>query len=199
MRRKKSNPFGFTLIEIIVAILILSIFFVMIITFLSSSFIKSGDSARLVQKTSDLNIIMAKIEADYNKYPKWRSATTYAANSFVVPMIRNGHYYKTSSECTSGTNEPIWPVSGTIADNSCTWAETVESGPFLTLAQLKAYIAAKTRYETTELKYNVDYNDFIQLDSGTEISGGDKILKVTITNTSCNPVCVPLTALFFSN
>lgn len=199
MRRKKSNPFGFTLIEIIVAILILSIFFVMIITFLSSSFIKSGDSARLVQKTSDLNIIMAKIEADYNKYPKWRSATTYAANSFVVPMIRNGHYYKTSGVCTSGTNEPTWPVSGTIVDNSCTWAETVESGPFLTLAELKAYIDGKTRYETTDLKYNVDYNDFIQLDSGTEIGGGDKILKVTITNTSCDPACVTLTALFFSN
>jgi prepilin-type N-terminal cleavage/methylation domain-containing protein len=196
-----SKQYGFTLIEIIITILIISIFSVMIITFLNTSFTKSGDSIRIIKKTSDINIVMAKIDADYNKYPKWRSGIQYDANSFVVPMIRNGHYYKMTKTGggISGTIEPVWPVSGTIVDNTCTWSETVENGSLLTLTELKGYISSKTRYETAGLKYNVVYNDFIQLGSGTETSGGNKILKVTITNASCDPVCATLTSLFFSN
>lgn len=199
MCRKTFNQFGFTLIEIIVSLVIISIFGVMILTFLSSSFIKNSDSIRIIQKTSDINIVMVKIDADYNKYPKWRSGISYDANSFVIPMIRNGHYYKTTEGCVSGAKEPVWPVSGTIVDNTCTWSETIENGSLLTLTELKGYINGKTRYETANLKYNVVYNDFIELGSGTETSGGNKILKVTITNASCDPVCATLTSLFFSN
>lgn len=201
MCRKTFNQFGFTLIEIIVSLVIISIFSVMILTFLSTSLVRSSDSIRIIQNTSDINIVMAMIEADYNKYPKWRSGITYAENSFVVPMIRNGHYYKTTGVCTSGVNEPDWPMSGTILDGSCTWSETVDvaKGPLLTLNDLKINIDNKI-YETTDLRYNVVYNNFIQFVSGTETGGGSKILKVTIKNNPCDPqTCATLTLLFVSN
>jgi len=107
----KCKQSGFTLIEIIVTVVIVAILSAMILTFLSDSLVKSSDPVKRFQKTTELHKIMANIMADYNKYPKWRSETPYAGNSFIVPTIRNGYYYTTSGGGTSGTNEPpIWPT-----------------------------------------------------------------------------------------
>ena len=204
MSRKNLNQYGFTLIEIIVAMVILSVFSVMIVTFLSKSLWDSSDPVRTTQNASKLNIIIANITADYNKYPKWRSNTPYDANSFVVPTARNGEYYKTAGACTSGANEPEWPSSGTIVDGTCTWTKTTENGSLLTLEALQTNINNKV-YETAELKYEVvpnDNGDFIYFDAGTEKSDETKknLLKVTITNSPCDPqTCVKLTSLFASN
>jgi prepilin-type N-terminal cleavage/methylation domain-containing protein len=187
--RKKINKAGFTLIEIIVTVVIVAILGAMIITLLSDSLIKSGDPVKRLQKTSDLNKIMANIMADYNRYPKWRSGTTYTVGDYVVPTIRIGHYYKCTScvtLCTSDVTEPNWPLSGTKSDGTITWTETAENGSLLTLANLQNNINNKN-YGTYDVAYN-----FIQFVSDAETPGGNNILKVTIKNDQGGT----LTALF---
>lgn len=189
--RKKINKEGFTLIEIIVTVVIVAILGAMIITFLSDSLIKSGDPVKSIMASSNLHMVMANITADYNRYPKWRSGTTYTVvpTVYVVPTIRNGHYYKcTPPGPCSSVNEPAWPLSGTTPDGA--WIETTENGPLLTLSNLKTNINNKN-YGT----YDIVYNDFIQFVSDAESPGGNKILKVTITNNQGGN----LTALFISN
>ncbi len=193
--RKKINKAGFTLIEIIVTVVIVAILGAMIITFLSDSFIKSSDPVKRLQKTSDLNRIMANIMADYNRYPKWRSGTTYTVGDYVVPTIRNGHYYKcTTAGTSSSVNEPDWPLAtgGTKSDGSVTpitWTETAENGSLLTLANLQNNINNKN-YGTYDVVFK-----FIQFVSDAETPGGNNILKVTIKNDQGGT----LTALFISN
>jgi prepilin-type N-terminal cleavage/methylation domain-containing protein len=189
--RKKINKAGFTLIEVIVTVVVVSILGAMIITFLSDSLIKSSDSVKSMRASSNLHMVMANINADYNRYPKWRSGTTYTVGNYVVPTIRNGHYYKcTTAGTSSSASEPDWPLAGTKSDGSITWTETVENGPLLTLSNLQTNINNKN-YGT----YDILYNNFIQFVSDTETPGGNKILKVTIRNNQGGN----LTALFISN
>jgi len=189
--RKKLNEAGFTLIEIIVTVVLVAILGAMIITFLSDSLIKSSDPVKSLRASSNLNMVMANITADYNRYPKWRSGTTYTFGNCVVPTIRNGHYYKcTTAGTSSGVNEPNWPLSGTKNDGTATWTESVENGPLLTLSVLQNNINNKN-YGA----YDIVYNNFIQFVSDAEIPGGNKILKVIITNNQGGN----LTALFISN
>jgi prepilin-type N-terminal cleavage/methylation domain-containing protein len=188
---KKINKAGFTLIEIIVTIVIVAILGAMILTFLSKSLVDSSEPVKRFQKTSNLNRIMANITADYNRYPKWRSGTTYTVGNYVVPTIRNGHYYKcTTAGTSSNVKEPDWPLSGTKSDGTATWTETVENGALLTLSILQNNINNKN-YGT----YDIVNNNFIQFLSDAETPGGNKILKVTITNNQGGT----LTALFISN
>jgi prepilin-type N-terminal cleavage/methylation domain-containing protein len=208
--RKTLNQGGFTLIETIVTVVIVAILWSMIIIFLTipkkdttgnityikGSFMQSIDPVKRLQKTSDLNRIMANIMADYNCYPKWRSDTIFAGNSFVVPTIRNGHYYKctTLGGGMSGSVEepPNWSLaaSGTKSDGAITWIETTENGPLLTLSNLQTNIN-NNNYGT----YDVVYNNYIQFVSDTETPGGNNILKVTIKNDQGGN----LTALFIAN
>ncbi len=190
--RKKINKTGFTLIEIIVTVVLVAILGAMIITFISASLIKSSDPVKSIRASSNLHMVMANITADYNRYPKWRSGTTYAVGNYVVPTIRNGHYYKcTTAGTSSSLNEPDWPLSGIKSDGTATWTETVENGAVLTLSNLQTNINNKN-YGT----YDVVYNNFIQFVSGTEApSVSQQILKVTIKNDQGGT----LTALFISN
>ncbi len=189
--RKVIAQSGFTLIEIIVTMIFVSIFSAMLLTFLSKSLIDSTGPVQRLRQASDLHKVMANIMADYNRYPKWRSGTTYAAGNYVVPTIRNGHYYKCVTAGTSSSvNEPDWPLSGTKSDGTAAWTETVENGALLTLSILQTNINNKN-YGT----YDIVYNNFIQFVSDAETPGGNKILKVAITNTQGGN----LTALFISN
>ncbi|HVO65498.1 MAG TPA: prepilin-type N-terminal cleavage/methylation domain-containing protein [Syntrophales bacterium] len=182
---------GFTLIEIVVTVVIVAIFGSMILTFLSDSLIHSSDPVKSIRAASDLHMVMANITADYNRYPKWRTGTAYGVGNCVVPTIRNGHYYKCSTAGTSSNvNEPDWPLSGTKSDGTAAWTETVENGALPSLSILQNNINNKN-YGT----YDIAYNDFIQFVYDAETPGGNKILKVTITNNQGGN----LTALFVSN
>jgi prepilin-type N-terminal cleavage/methylation domain-containing protein len=197
---------GFTLIEVIVTILVVAVFGGMMIVFFSDSIVKSSQSIKKLEKVSDLNKIMAKITQCYNKYPKWRSGTAYAAGApgnFVVPTVRNGHYYKCTVAGTSYSSEPTsWPTisGGTITEtpNIITWTESTENGPLPDLSTVKTSIGAEgsNQDNLTYGKYHVEKNrcvHFLVSDSEQDDAGcGQNILKVTIRSDQGEA----LTALF---
>jgi len=189
--RTRVHQSGFTLIEIIITVVIVAILGAMILTFLSKSLVDSSEPVKRLRQTSDLNRVMANITADYNKYPKWRSSTSYTAGNYVVPTIRNGHFYA-SGGGTSGSVEPgNWPTASaaTVNDGGVTWTE---SGSLLTLSNLQTNINNKN-YGT----YDIVHNIFVQFPVGSdaETAGGSNILKVSIGNNQGET----LTALFISN
>jgi type II secretory pathway pseudopilin PulG len=190
MYRKYCNKAGFTLIEIIIIVVVVAIFGSMVLAFLSKSLVDTREPIRRLRQSSYLHAIMANITADYNKYPKWRSSTSYPAGNYVVPTIRNGHFYA-SGGGTSGSIEPGgWPTASaaTVNDGGVTWTE---SGSLLTLSNLQTNINNKN-YGT----YDIVHNAFVQFPVGsdTETAGGSSILKVAIRNDQGET----LTALFIS-
>jgi prepilin-type N-terminal cleavage/methylation domain-containing protein len=194
--RKNLNDSGFTLIEIIITVVIVAILGAMILTFLSASLIKSSDPIIAFQRASDLNKVIANITADYNKYPKWRSGTTYAVGNFVVPTIRNGKYYICTQGGTSNNNEPNWSLLP-INDGSVKWAE---SGMLPDLITLRGNIGPENSDQNNAYgSYHVEKNRFVSFNSSDsevdDTSGLNKILKVTIKSNQGGT----LAALFISN
>lgn len=51
----------------------------------------------------------------------WRPSTVYSTSDYILPTEakRNGKFYKCTTAGTSGTTEPTWPASGTVADGTC--------------------------------------------------------------------------------
>ena len=199
--RKKINKAGFTLIEIIVTVVLVAILGAMIITFLSDSLIKSSDPVKAIRASSNLHMVMANITADYNRYPKWRSGTTYAVGNYVVPTIRNGHYYKcTTAGTSSSVNEPAnWPAASvaTVNDGGVVWTE---NGLLTSLSTLKTNIGPENSNQNNAYgNYHVEKNRFVSFNSSDsevdDTSGINKILKVTIKSDQGGV----LTGLLFSN
>jgi prepilin-type N-terminal cleavage/methylation domain-containing protein len=118
------NQSGFTLIEIIATVVIVSVFCAIMITLFSDSLIKSSDNVRRVLKTSDLSRVMANITADYQPYPKWKPSTVYSASSpinKVLPTGMNGRFYICTGSGTSGASEPVWHDYGVTYDGTTKW------------------------------------------------------------------------------
>jgi prepilin-type N-terminal cleavage/methylation domain-containing protein len=179
-----TNESGFTLIEVIVTILVVAIFGAMMIVFLSDSLVKSSQSVRRLTKVSDLNKVMQNIIQYYNKYPKWRSGTTYVANNFVVPTVRNENYYKCTVAGTSNSSEPtLWPTNlgDTVIDNTITWTN---SGPLPDLNAVRTSIGVENSNQTNAYgTYHVEKNRCVYFPSDSEQDDagcGNNILKVTI-------------------
>lgn len=190
MCKMRDHESGFTLIEIIIIVVVVSFLGIMTLTFISKSLIDTRDPIRRLRQSSYLHAVMTNITADYNKYPKWRGSTSYPAGNYVVPTIRNGHFYR-SSGGTSGSSEPSnWPTTSaaTVNDSGITWTE---SGSLLTLSNLQTNINNKN-YGT----YDVVYNTFVQFPVGSdaETAGGSNILKVALRNDQGET----LTALFIA-
>jgi prepilin-type N-terminal cleavage/methylation domain-containing protein len=197
--RKTLNQTGFTLIEIIVTVVIVAILSAMILTFLSNSLVKSSEPVKWLKASLSLHKTMSNITADYNKYPKWRSGTTYTAGNFVVPTIRNGHLYMcTTPGVSSLTAEPLnWPTASatTVNDGGVIWTE---SGTLPSLTTLQGNIGPQNSHQNnTYGTYDIVYNNFVNFPVGfdSETTGGSNILKVTIKNDQGGT----LTALFISN
>ncbi|MFC1859422.1 prepilin-type N-terminal cleavage/methylation domain-containing protein [Thermodesulfobacteriota bacterium] len=64
---KLGNPKGFSLIEIIVALIIASLFGTIFIQYMGSSLTKSSEPIIMVQEGFSLNQVMENITADYKK------------------------------------------------------------------------------------------------------------------------------------
>jgi hypothetical protein len=58
----------------------------------------------------------------------WASSTAYVAGELVRPTVGNGHLYQCTVSGTTGTIEPVWPLTsgtpaGTVIDGTVTWQE----------------------------------------------------------------------------
>ena len=198
--RSDHNSRGFTLIEIIVTLVIISVLGTMIYTFFGQAFSESMNSISQLKKSVYLHKIMENITADYNIYAKWKAGTNYAQDNIVIPVNMNGHSYKCKSPGgISGSSEPDWKTGTDTPDNTATWTD---NGQPLALATLKIHVDTPNYYQTNvnDPPYYVTENKFIQFtfDTNTEvndISGLNKILKVTIRN----DLGQTLTALFLTN
>jgi prepilin-type N-terminal cleavage/methylation domain-containing protein len=205
---------GFTLIEIIITMMIVSILGTMIYTFFLKAFSESVTPITRLRTSAGLHMVMANITADYNRYPRWRSVTVYTAGTYVIPTNFNGHYYVSTNGGTSGAagSEPVWPLGSgaTVNDNGITWTESGRLRTLKPLAALQGQIGAEGSVQNandygknpdgiTYTKYTVVKNRFIKFtDAGGEIddaTGVNNILKVTLQNETGET----LTALFFSD
>lgn len=99
---------GFTLIEVIAAIVIVANFSAIMLVLLSDSFVKSMDSVSRFTKSSAISEVMANIMTDYEPYPKWKASTIYSATNKVFPTSMNGLFHICTVSGTSGTLEPQW-------------------------------------------------------------------------------------------
>lgn len=131
----KNRQAGFTLIEYIVALVIVAIVAAMLYSFFGTSLTQSGFPILRLQKASKLSNVMENIAADYNRLNainlryKWLASTAYHLDFVVTPNAeskKNGHYYKCSGAGTSGTSEPTWPTGtgATVTDGGVTWKES---------------------------------------------------------------------------
>lgn len=52
----------------------------------------------------------------------WAPSTAYSTSDYILPTEakRNGRFYKCTTAGTSGTTEPTWPTSSTVADGTAT-------------------------------------------------------------------------------
>jgi prepilin-type N-terminal cleavage/methylation domain-containing protein len=214
--RPRHRRSGFTLLEIIITMVIISVLGTMVYTFFLKAFSESVTPITRLRASTDLRRVMANIRADYNRYPKWRSGTAYTysvfAATYVIPTNFNGHYYRLTNSGTSGaaSAEPLWPLNtgGTVNDNGITWVESGRLRLLKPLATLKSQIGVEDSLQTTNdygkapdgtyTKYTVVKNRFIQFNpSGNEIDDAvaNNILKVTLQNEPGET----LTSLFLSD
>lgn len=137
---------GFTLIEYIVVLVIAAIMAAIVYTFMGSALTQSSAPIERLKQSSNLNLVMENIVADYNRLNrinlryKWRSGTKYSIDDVVLPsdsvnnsiskIANNGRYYKCTQAGTSNTTTlPGWtittpPINGTpFTDGTVTWQE----------------------------------------------------------------------------
>ncbi|MBN1662339.1 MAG: prepilin-type N-terminal cleavage/methylation domain-containing protein [Deltaproteobacteria bacterium] len=216
MFRTQHKGSGFTLLEIIITIVIVSVLGTMIYTFFLKRFSESVTPVTRLKNSVSLHMVMANITADYNRYPRWRSGTFYdysaLAATYVIPTNFNGHYYRLTNDGTSSAPaEPVWPLTSgaTVNDNGITWVESGRLRTLMPLTTLQGQIGVEGSVQSTNdygkapdgtyTTYTVVKNGFVQFDaSGNEIddaTGGNNILKVTLQNESEET----LTSLFFSD
>jgi Tfp pilus assembly protein PilE len=202
--RHKLN--GFTLVEVIMLIIIVSVIGTFVFSFLGEFFVKSHAPIENLQKSTDLNQVMANIYADYKPYPVWKPNHPYAIDDKVMPtessLQRQRFWYQCKQAGISYSTEPDPWTTGIIVDNTVRWAYQLTPA-LLTLSDLNNKIGAvdnnnkKLVYDksTHQYGYYVIENNWIDFNnSNTEIGSTNKnILKVTIKNDSGET----LTALFF--
>lgn len=66
----------------------------------------------------------------------WLASTVYALNALVKPNASNQHYYSCTTAGTSGTTEPVWPITsgGTVTDGTAVFTEQGDAGGGIRLA-----------------------------------------------------------------
>ena len=197
---------GFTLIEVIVTIVALAFVVTMMASYFGTAMMQSSAPLARLNAVSGLNLIMEKITAQYNQIPHWHQATTYPANTIVIPTApkSNGLQYRTASGGTSSAmNEPSWPImSGqSVTDGTVIWQQ---NGNTPTLIDLRTQIGVTEDQDysqsfgsdTTPVSYRVIQNRFIKFDPTTyqEVSPIDstdplygRFLKVTLALPSSAP------------
>jgi prepilin-type N-terminal cleavage/methylation domain-containing protein len=208
MNHRKMRERGFTLLEIIVTLVIVSIMSVMLITYSrSKSFTGSVTPVQRVQTANSIHQIMEMITADYHGYPRWKPNTSYTTSSRVTPLNRNGYFYQPTANCTSGAAEPsTWNTTNgsnsSEGGTGCTWRLTYQlvitnpyPNPILSLASLRQKIAGNVanssgegntvyynNVSATGMQYRIVNNRYINPATSWDTASGSatSYLKVTI-------------------
>ena len=214
--RPNQRASGFTLIEVIATLVIVSVLGTVAYVYFGKSFLESVTPVTRLKHTAALHRVMENITADYNVFPKWRSGTNYAKDAPVTPTYFNGHYYKASGGTSSVTNEPEWPTTsaGTVVDGTITWTESGRLRDLVPLysstnpKNLKQRIGDEGSVQSTTndycknsdgtyTTYTVMVNRFVRFDNNDKEQDdpNGNILKLTLQNENGET----LTSLFLSD
>jgi prepilin-type N-terminal cleavage/methylation domain-containing protein len=196
IRKFRHKPSGFSLIEIIAALLLLSLIGGALYSYFSSAYVESPKPLEKLQKSYDLHMVMENIAADYTmnhpewqkRHPRWQKLTYYAADTLIRADGNKGYIYKCKIAGKSGVpppgyTEPVEFGSGIspVNEGTVTW----EKKPDLSALRDNIAMPSPNNYGT----YIVKENDFIVWDTTyterTAAAGDPRtILKVTLTNDS---------------
>jgi len=214
--RPNQRASGFTLIEVIATLVIVSVLGTMAYVYFGKGFLESVTPVTRLKHTAALHRVMENITADYNVFPKWRSGQSYAAGASVIPSNPNRRYYTCTTAGTSGTTEPDWwnSTSTSYTDGSVQWTDSGSLKVLLPLPTLKSRIGVEgssqpandygKNSDGTYTTYTVVKNGFVQFvneDSSLlrfkedVASENNNILKVTLQNENGET----LTSLFLSD
>ena len=187
MTQRKLKTGGFTLLELVITLTIVSLVGTMMILFITRSLSDSVAPIQRLKTAVDLHMVMDNITEDFDR-PKWKQSTAYAVGDVIKPESAFGRVYTCTQAGTSDTAEPDWPDEdgGTVADNNATWTES--SAAFL--ESLRTSIGSEGTSQNNGFgQYTVLENRFIKFDATNNeqaLSLGDPkaILKVTIQNSN---------------
>lgn len=197
------NQGGFSLLEIIVAIMVAAIVGTMVYSYSYSAFVESSFSVVRFQQALSLQSHMEDLKADYSYYENqarpWQASHSYSESDLVIPLDpNNSHRYICRSGGTSGPAEPEWE---TALNNEAGVKETVDGGVKWTelLTFLYGRITAEQYGDYVgDADDPADETGFIRFkEDGTEelADAGDRadILKVTLENGSGEQLTILLT------
>lgn len=210
--RPGHKPSGFTLIEVIATLVIVSVLATFAYVYFGKGFLESITPLTRLKQTAALHRVMENITADYNVFPKWRSGQSYAAGASVIPSNPNRRYYTCTTAGTSGSSEPDWWNSKSpYTDGSVQWTESGSLKDRLppppTLQTLRTRIGAEgssqpandygKNSDGTYTTYTVVVNRFVRFDTNDKEQDdpSGNILKVTLQNENGET----LTSLFLSD
>ena len=207
--RPNQRASGFTLIEVIATLVIVSVLGTVAYVYFGKSFLESVTPVTRLKQTAALNRIMENITADYNIYPKWRSGESYAVGARVIPSNPNRRYYTCTTAGTSGTTEPDWWGSGPdfTEPTGVKWTDSGSLKTLLPLPTLRTRIGVEGSVQSaneygknsdgTYTTYTVVVNRFVRFDTNDKEQDdpSGNMLKVTLRNENGET----LTALFFSD
>lgn len=132
----KNHQAGFTLIEFIVALVLVAFIAAMVYTYFGNALTQSSVPIARLKQALNLQKVMENINTDYNRLNKlnlryhWQPSTYYGLDAVVTPKTipaspNGGHYYVNKKAGTSSTTEPTWQTSGTLpADGGVIWKES---------------------------------------------------------------------------
>jgi type II secretory pathway pseudopilin PulG len=120
---------GDTLIEVVVAMLVLGIIILDLVPLYSQVRVHEiMDTTRVAAYNLAESQIEAIKSAHFGTAVAWAASTAYNVGDEVRPNVPNGHIYRCTQEGTSGASEPDWPIGDTVTDGSVTWQEAGGSG-----------------------------------------------------------------------
>lgn len=216
IRKFRNKKSGFSLIEIIATLLLLSIVAASLYSYFRSAFVESHKPLENLRKSYELHVVMENIISDYTlnypewqkRHPRWQKLTYYAMNTLVRADGNKGDIYKCivagkSGDTPPGYTEPVGFSSGMspVNDGTVTWQKL----PDLSILKNKIVPIGPPPYDYANPTiisnnygtYMVKENNFIvwnttYTEKTADAGDPNTILKVTITNDSGDT----LTSLF---
>ncbi len=183
------NRKGFTLVEIILALMIASIMAGFLTVYFDVSFQNGGAAVSNLQGSLQLHSVMEKITTDYSNNMTWKTANRYRPGAMIMT---SGVILEVDeiNECISGTINPTFPGD----DGGCKWKNPTDTTITTLLQMLDANVTAKAYSWFDGTQYIDDYIvtaksvEFNEQTAGSgnyeEVNGPDppNILKVTLSS-----------------